>query len=151
MNETPSVRYQALLSLLRAAEAIWDASRTFFARWDISPAQFNILNLLRGKPNGLSQTDLSRELIVHRSNITGLVDRLEEHGWVERLDTAGDRRAYRVVLTGRGKALVEEILPSYYAAAEATWDGVSTADVRKLTPVFETLVTNARKTASQKN
>src|SRR5438874_74225 len=38
---SPGPRYQALLQLLRTAEALWNASRNFFARWDLSPSQFN--------------------------------------------------------------------------------------------------------------
>src|SRR6266496_1133102 len=47
----PGPRYQALLQLLRTAEALWNASRNFFARWDLSPSQFNVLNLLYDQPD----------------------------------------------------------------------------------------------------
>lgn len=43
-----------------------------------------MLNLLYGVDEGLSQTQLSPELVMHRSNITGLVDRLEERGLLAR-------------------------------------------------------------------
>ena len=69
-------RYMALLQLLGTADSIWNASRIFFAAWNLSPSQFNVLNLLRGHPGGLTQTDLSRRLIMHRCNVTGLSDRL---------------------------------------------------------------------------
>ena len=74
--------YRALMELLRAADTVWNASRVFFERWDVSPSQFNVLNLLRLNRAGLSQSDLSRQLIMHRSNVTGLVDRLEKRGYV---------------------------------------------------------------------
>jgi len=83
-----SLRYNALLQLLRTADSILDASRTFFAPWDLSPSQFNVLNLLYGLPEGVSQTDVGRQLIVHRSNVTGLVDRLEKRGLVRRRELA---------------------------------------------------------------
>ena len=51
--------YRALMELLRAADTVWNASRLFFERWDLSPSQFNVLNLLRLNPSGLSQTDPS--------------------------------------------------------------------------------------------
>jgi len=84
--------YRALLELLRTADTVWNASRVFFERWDLSPSQFNVLNLLHANPAGLSQTDLSRQLIMHRSNLTGLVDRLEKRGLVARREVAADRR-----------------------------------------------------------
>src|SRR5262245_17791675 len=125
MKRTPgshSARYQALLTLLRTADTIWDASRSFFAFWSVSPTQFNVLNLLRDEPNGLSQTELSQKLIVHRSNVTGLIDRLEKRELVVRRSFAADRRAYRVILTETAKALLEEILPVYHQRANHVWD-----------------------------
>ena len=116
--------YRALMELLRTADTVWDASRRFFERWDLSPSQFNVLNLLHLEPQGLSQTDLSRQLIMHRSNVTGLVDRLEARGLVQRQEVAADRRAYRVVLTPAGSRLLRDVLPRYYEAAARVWDRV---------------------------
>ena len=113
--------YRALMELLRTADAVWNSSRVFFERWDLSPSQFNVLNLLRLNPAGLSQTDLSRQLIMHRSNLTGLVDRLEQRGLVARREVAADRRAYSVVLTAAGTKLLVDILPQYYDAAAQVW------------------------------
>ena len=114
-----------MLQLLRTAETLWNSSRIFFSRWDLSPSQFNVLNVLRDSAEGLSQTELSRELLTHRSNVTGLVDRLEERKLVKRQSVPDDRRAYRVVLTEGGHKLLAEILPIFYQAAEDVWDGVS--------------------------
>ena len=48
---------------------------------------------------------------MHRSNLTGLVDRLEKRGLVARREVAADRRAYSVVLTAAGARLLRDILP----------------------------------------
>ncbi len=121
---TSNTRYQALLQLLRTADTLWNASRVFFAHWDLGPSQFNVLNLLGDQPDGLSQVDLGRLLIMHRSNVTGLVDRLEKRGLVARKEVAEDRRAYRVVLTPSGQDLLNEVLPKFHQLAEAVWDQV---------------------------
>src|SRR5260221_13601032 len=97
--EGPGPRYQALIELLQTAESLWNASRFFFARWDLSPSQFNILSLLHDVPGGCSQIELSRQLIMHRSNVTGLVDRLEARGLLQRRPNPTDRRAFNVVIT----------------------------------------------------
>jgi MarR family 2-MHQ and catechol resistance regulon transcriptional repressor len=149
VNPQPGPRYQATLQLLRAADAIWQASQKFFQKWDLSPSQFNVLNLLRDYPDGLSQTTLSRELIMHRSNVTGLADRLEKRGLIERRDTPGDRRAYQVALTPAGQKLLAEILPGYYQGAEAVWDGLSAADIRQTTQVLERISAHAQKIPSE--
>ena len=136
-------RYQALLQLLRTADAIWDASRSFFQQWDLSPSQFNILNLLHSNDDGLSQSELGRQLITHRSNVTGLVDRLEGRGLVQRKDASADRRAYRVVLTKTGTKLMNQILPHYYRKAEQVWDRVSDDRISELLKALQHVAQNA--------
>lgn len=137
-----SARYQALLQLLRTAETLWNSSRVFFDRWNLSPSQFNILNLLHLDSDGCTQVELSRLLIMHRSNITGLVDRLEKRGLLQRRDSSTDRRAYKVVLTSSGRKLIEKILPDYYAAAEKIWGNFPAARTKQLVGDLEKLSTN---------
>ncbi len=150
MNETPppSPRYRALIQLLRTAETLWQASRVLFARWDLSPSQFNVLNLLQEAPAGMSQTHLSRALLTHRSNVTGLVDRLEERGLVKRLEMAGDRRSYRVVLTAAGARLMREILPFYHRSVEEVWGTTEAGRVATLASTLKRLGTNAHQMAA---
>ena len=136
-------RYEALLRLLRAANAIWDASRIFFDEWDLSPSQFNVLNLLHSHPEGLTQTDLGRQLLTHRSNVTGLVDRLEKRGLVQRKESSADRRVYRVVLTREGERLLASILPHYHQEAQHVWDGVPDKGVTDLLEALDHVTRNA--------
>src|ERR1017187_3159276 len=131
-SDVPGPRYPALLQMLRTAETLWNSSRVFFGRWDPSPSQFNVLNLLRGEADGLSQAGISRQLIMHRSNATGLIDRLEERGLLHRRATPGDRRAYRVVLTPAARRLLARILPDYYRLAEQVWGDLPVARVSQL-------------------
>ncbi len=121
----PGPHYEALLQLLRTSESIWNASRVFFGRWDLSPSQFNILNVLRDSPDGVTQIELSRQLIMHRSNVTGMIDRLEQRLLVTRRDNPDDRRAYLVVLTPTAHKLLAEVLPAYHGAAESVFAGFS--------------------------
>lgn len=142
-------RYETLLQLLRTSETIWNASRLFFARWDLSASQFNILNLLAGRPNGLTQIELSRELITHRSNVTGLVDRLEKSGLVVRRPVPGDRRAYSVQITAPGMKLVAEILPEYHARAEEALVAVPLKELAQLNRQLADVQVAATRIASQ--
>jgi len=137
-----SARYDALLQLLRTSENLWNASRIFFDQWNLSASQFNILNLLHLNLEGCTQVELSRLLIMHRSNITGLVDRLEKRGLLQRKDNPDDRRAYKVQLTVAGRKLIEKILPDYYAAAERIWGNFPVARTKQLVFDLEKLSAN---------
>jgi DNA-binding MarR family transcriptional regulator len=143
----PGSRYSALLRVLRSADGVWNASRVFFRRWDLSPSQFNVLNLACDKPDGLTQSQLSRELLMHRSNLTGLVDRLEARGLARRRQLEGDRRAHRVVLTAAGRKLLGRILPEYYAAAEEVWGPVSERRANELSIELGQIAANAGRVA----
>jgi DNA-binding MarR family transcriptional regulator len=145
---TPGPRYAALLQLFRTAETLWNTSRVFFARWDLSPSQFNILNLVVDLPDGINQAELSRQLLMHRSNVTGLVDRLEARGLVQRHDQEGDRRAYRVVLTPEGRRLVEGILPHYYIVAEQVWGRFPARRANQLMADLTRIAENAQSLAA---
>jgi DNA-binding MarR family transcriptional regulator len=141
--------YRALMQLLRTADTVWNASRVFFDRWNLSPSQFNVLNLLHYNPAGLSQTDLSRQLIMHRSNLTGLVDRLEKRALVARREVAADRRAYSVILTAAGTRLLRDILPRYYEEAARVWDRLPARRAAELIADLEQVAENAQQVAAR--
>ena len=97
--------HEALLSVLVTAELLKKESTRLFTPLGITGAQFNVLILLHAQTEDgtMSQSDLGRLLTVHRSNVTGLVDRLEAQGLVRRQDDQNDRRVYRVALTEAGR------------------------------------------------
>jgi DNA-binding MarR family transcriptional regulator len=143
----PGPRYQALIQLLRTAETLWNSSRIFFEQWDLSPSQFNVLNLLHDSPEGMSQVELSRALIMHRSNVTGLVDRLEKRGLMVRKESATDRRMYCVVLTTKGRDLVKRVLPAYYQAAEEVWGRLPAQQANEIVDDLAEVSRNAERIA----
>ena len=144
----PGPRYQALIELLKTAETLWNASRIFFARWDIGPSQFNVLNLLQDFPEGCSQVELSRQLIMHRSNLTGLLDRMEARGLVRRTDHPSDRRIFNVKLTAEGRKLLHKILPHYHQAAESVWADIPADRANKLVAELQTLARSTEEFAN---
>jgi DNA-binding MarR family transcriptional regulator len=70
------------------------------------------LNLLRHLVPGATATmiSLARVLRCDDSNVTGLVDKLEERGLIERRGDPNDRRVKLVVLTDAGQAVREDLL-----------------------------------------
>jgi DNA-binding MarR family transcriptional regulator len=60
-----------------------------------------LLCVLAESPRGMAE--LAREFGVEKAALTGLVDRAERHGLVERRAVPGDRRAISVALTPEGR------------------------------------------------
>jgi DNA-binding MarR family transcriptional regulator len=72
-------------------------------RFDITLPRFDMLAQLDREPKGLKMSELSRRLMVTGGNVTGLTDQLVAEGLVVRRAIPGDRRAYNVRLTPKGK------------------------------------------------
>ncbi len=71
-------------------------------------AQWIVLFRLR-QQEGLSQVDLADVLELQPISLVRLLDRLVEHGLVERRHDPKDRRANRLFLTDRGRRLVDDL------------------------------------------
>lgn len=81
-----------------------------FEGYDLTPQQFGLLGFL-WQQDGLTQAELSAKSAIDRTTMGGLIDRLEKEGLVARRTHPDDRRAYRICLTGKGKALEPELTP----------------------------------------
>jgi len=75
----------------------------------VSIPQCDVLTTLTEK-EGVSQQELAKRLYVTKGNISGLIDRLEEAGLVERRSTAADRRQHAICLTEAGRAVAEKAI-----------------------------------------
>src|SRR3984885_9996489 len=76
--------------------------------------RFDLLANLE-REDGQTLAALSRRMLVTAGNLTGLVDRAERDGVVERRADPRDRRLSRVYLTVRGRDLVRGLLPLHAA------------------------------------
>jgi len=60
---------------------------------------------------GISANELAKELHCNASNMTGLIDRMTENGWVYREHSKEDRRVWLIKSTDKGKKMKEKLLP----------------------------------------
>ena len=82
----------------------------------ISLSRFDLMAQLERHPRGLKMGELSKRLMVTGGNITALTDQLVAEKLVERRPITGDRRAFAVCLTPKGKRVFDEM-----AAAHERW------------------------------
>jgi DNA-binding MarR family transcriptional regulator len=66
----------------------------------------------------LRMRELAEHVVLSRSNLTRLADRLEQAGLIERAAAAEDRRGAYCVITAAGRALRKRMWPVYQAAVE---------------------------------
>ncbi|MEO8875782.1 MAG: MarR family transcriptional regulator [Polyangiaceae bacterium] len=93
--------------------------------------RFDLLaNLIR--EDGQTLAALSRRMLVTAGNVTGLVDRAERDGLVERRNDPEDRRLSRVFLTKKGRALIVSLLPRHAALVVDLLGGIDAKDRKEL-------------------
>lgn len=85
----------------------------------LSVPQCDVLTTLT-EAEGISQQDLAKRLYVTKGNISGLLDRLEAAGLVERRSTVADRRQYAIYLTPLGRESAERAIAIQHALIAAT-------------------------------
>ncbi len=100
---------EAIASLYWTALLLKKISKTFLSPFLSSDAQFNILILLKDNQSPMTQKDLSEKLIVDKSNITGLIDRMEKLKLLKRTPHREDSRSYIIQLTPKGMNLAKKM------------------------------------------
>lgn len=88
-----------------------------FAEHGLTIGEFDVLAALRrsGDPFVMKPTELARVLMLSPAGMTNRLDRLEAAGWIERRGDPDDRRSSLVVLTDRGRALVDRAVTDHVA------------------------------------
>jgi DNA-binding MarR family transcriptional regulator len=111
-TDPPAVRRRAAESVLAdlsiAVGSLRCAGSQRLVRLGISMTHFHVLTLLRHN-EAMPMGRLADILDASMSNATGIIDRMEERGLVERLRVPGDRRIVLVGPTQAGLDLVDEV------------------------------------------
>lgn len=104
------------LELIYTCDLMHQASARYFAPFGLSRSSLNILMILRHcGTDGMQLHELGELLLVSRANITGLVDHLEEKGYVRRVVDAHDRRVRYARITKKAETLLDEFIPVHYS------------------------------------
>jgi DNA-binding MarR family transcriptional regulator len=97
-------------TLLKIERAFRDAKLPPHAWYDI------LWELDRAGTAGLRPFELERQMLIAQSNISRLIDRLVEQGYVERKPVEEDGRGQRVVITPAGREMRRRMWPVYARA-----------------------------------
>jgi len=101
-------------------------------QFDTTLPRFDLMAQLERAPNGLKMNELSRRMMVTGGNVTGITDQLVTEGLVERIDVEGDRRAYRVRLTPKGRKLFNDMARQHEGWIVEAFSALSDKDIGTL-------------------
>lgn len=108
------------------------------AEHDLSIVQTRLIGVLRDREPGM--LELARLLELEKSSVTGLVDRAERRGLVQRLPVTGNRRAVHVALTPHGHALARTVADEVGARIAALTSGLSQSQRNHLADLATRLI-----------
>jgi DNA-binding MarR family transcriptional regulator len=104
MPENPRIRWQTLswFAVVRTYQECQRRYSALLRHYDLTVTQFDVLNAILRLGEEATPNAIAAELVVTRGNITGVVRRLQEHGWITTQPHRVDGRSFVCALTGSG-------------------------------------------------
>ena len=125
---------------------LWRASHTRTAERlesiDLTPALFALLNVL-GAREGTIQQQLSADMAIDPSAMVKLINELEDAGLAERRRRPGDRRAWEVSITPKGRRTLERAKRLAAEVEDEVLGGLTAADRRQLMTLLRRALVSA--------
>ena len=118
----------------RAARAFASRLAAELRPFDVGIGQWAVLLHLWAN-DGLTQAQLARRVAIEQPTMVRTIDRMERDGLVTRTPDPNDRRASRISLTDRGRALRDDLVPladEVNRAATGTLTDEEVATLRRL-------------------
>jgi len=123
--------------------AIFKVAELALLEQHLSLPQFHLLAILKKRGGILTTGQIGESMVKASQTITGLVDRLEEPGMVERVFDKKDRRKTWVRLTAKGERKLTEASPVAIRVAEELSSILTDADLRDLEAKLDKLRSTA--------
>jgi DNA-binding MarR family transcriptional regulator len=133
-------------ALVQAAFATMAVLNKVGADNDLSLTQLRVLAILRDRR--LRMTALADYLGLEKSTMTGLVDRAEKRGLLERAPSVSDGRAVEVFLSPAGAELAERLYPQVSRSLSSLTSELAPAGQRQLQTLLERLLSQPGATAN---
>ena len=112
MKAANNIHESMVVDILQTAAIIDHKLNQLFRGFGLTHAQYSIMRVLQGATTtGLTIGDLKLNMIPTNSDITRLIDRLEQKKLVSRRNCENNRRRIYVNITGKGITLLDTIEP----------------------------------------
>jgi DNA-binding MarR family transcriptional regulator len=93
--------------------------------------QYDVLATL-GNTSGMMMSQLAEKTLVTKGTLTGIVDRLEKKGLVQRIVPPDNRRCFIVKLTPAGEQLFEAVFPEHTAYLKQRFDRLDASTLQEI-------------------
>ena len=128
---------EAALNITRTADRLQIQFTRLFRDYGVTGPQYNVLRILRGEGTPLPILEIASRMVTVVPGITGLIDRLEREGFVERVRCTEDRRVIYVALTEKGAAVLAELDEPVVALHRKLMGHMTAAELKELSRLLE--------------
>jgi DNA-binding MarR family transcriptional regulator len=116
-----------LIRRLHQQSTLVFVQRTQAAGFDLTPIQFAALDAIHNAP-GTDQARVAEMIAYDRATIGGVIERLEQKGWVDRVVSERDRRARELSLTPEGLRVFKALMPVVRGLQDDILQSLNAAD-----------------------
>ena len=132
-----SLQQEAGLNILRTSDQYQIRFTRLFRPYGLTPSQYNVLRILRGEGSPLPILEIASRTITVVPGITGLIDRLEEAGFVRRERCREDRRVIFVALTEKARKALSALDEPLLRLHEKLIGHLTQAEIKELVRLLE--------------
>lgn len=133
------MRRERYLKTLRALAECYQTfervSAAHLRQMGLTAPQFDIVATLGNTP-GMTFKELGKKSLITKGTLTGVIDRLEARGIVQRIESTTDKRSTIVALTVIGQAQFETYFPKHITFLKQPFAGLSEESSAKLESVL---------------
>jgi DNA-binding MarR family transcriptional regulator len=105
-----SIDERVLMAIVRLAERFKKESALYLKKYDITFPQYNVLRVLDASKNGQNtMKNVNRIMLISSANMTGITQRLEKVGLINRKNVPEDDRLKYLEITPKGRQTLKNI------------------------------------------
>lgn len=133
MNFLPLLR-----EIVRGYQAFDNYSAPHIKSMNLTPPQFDVIATLANQPPMTCKT-LGDKTLITKGTLTGILDRLEIKGIIERQTNEEDGRSQKIMLTSAGREIFEHTFPKHMRHLEKAFNQLSLQQMIDLTNTLKQL------------
>jgi DNA-binding MarR family transcriptional regulator len=152
-NPTADPTASELLINLLVTSTLFQARLDDLLReYRLTLGSFNVLNVVAGDPEPLTPSEIASRVVVPvtTATLTGILDTLQRHGYVERQPHPTDRRRLLIHLTANGRRVLAKVLPRIFEQEKQVTAELSDATRKRLTAGLAALQDGLRNSAEER-
>ena len=129
-----------LRNLVSAYQAFERYSAPDLRSMGLTMTQFDVIATLGNQPP-MTCKELGEKTLVTKGTLTGVLERLESKGILERKLNPEDARSQMIGLTSEGQKLFEKVFPAHLQHLDKAFNQLSTKELAELSNALQTLTT----------